>query len=288
MIGLMGKLKGVAVVLSLTLLVGGLGSAAGAYAFGSPPPEAGAPDWTPRQPVRGEEGRPDVAPPPLTEEQEALLEIIRGLVERLDGFADDIGLAAAAEDWDRVEAGFLDYVATLVELERAVDAFVATLPEDRPLPMRVVLHALQALRGQATELAGPWAGLPEENRAPVREAVRAAAEASEHPRFWTLMIRLVRGEVRPVPVRERLERMLEKARADLESAERRAERIRERIAKLDDLIASTTDPGRLETLRDLRYLAELDLAVAEAKIARDRFAVEMLEKQLSRLEAGQS
>jgi chromosome segregation ATPase len=101
------------------------------------------------------------------------------------------------------------------------------------------------------------------------------------------MIRLVRGEVRPVPVRERLERMLEKARADLESAERRAERIRERIAKLDDLIASTTDPGRLETLRDLRYLAELDLAVAEAKIARDRFAVEMLEKQLVRLEAGE-
>jgi len=224
--------------------------------------------------------------PPLTEEQERLLDRARALVAELGRILDEAAIYSARESWAQVEIELLDYVSTLATLEQVVDAFVATVPEGRPFPFRHYLGPILGdIPAQAADLAAVWAELPEANRVAVRRAVEAAAEASDHPRFWRGLVRLVRSELPhdPGAIRERLEAMLERAERSLELTLDRMAKLEQRIAELEERIASCEDEVRRELLKDLKHLAELDLAVCKARVARDRFAIEMVQERLEEL-----
>lgn len=276
-------LRVVAVVVGTALLVGTFGVAVGAAPF-SPavhgmPPEGMEP---------GLDGPPAFAAeraPQLTEEQERHLERIRAIVEELAEIVRQASTYAAHESWVQVQVELLDYVSTLVTLEQVIDALVATFPEGR-FPARLMAPLMGALGEQARELAGVWEVLPEANREPVRRAVEAAAAASDHPRFWGLMVRIVSGNHQPPDpgaTRERLERMLARAEEHLARTLERMERLEEAIANLEQRIEECEDETQLERLEDLKHLAELDLAVCEAQVARDEFAIESLEERLAEL-----
>ncbi|RJQ06294.1 MAG: hypothetical protein C4551_08355, partial [Bacillota bacterium] len=119
-------------------------------------------------------------------------------MNELEGIVTEAGDNAAAENWEEVEGLLLDYVAGLVELEGAMAESAASNPGERPFPVRYHLApVMDALSVQGRDLAGIWRLLPEDNRAPVADAVRSAAEASDHPAFRGHLVRLVRGELEP-------------------------------------------------------------------------------------------
>ncbi len=281
--------KTVAAVLSAVLFLGLCGPAAGATAI--------APEPDPGRLQRGElagEGDvlapPDVRPtclPPLTEEQETLLERARWLVGELKEILRQASAYAARESWAQVEIELLDYVSTMVTLEKTLDAFVATVEEGRPFPVRRYLRPiLQEVASQTGDVADVWEVLPEANREPVKRAVEAAAEASDHPGFWRHLVRIVLRQVEPDPGarRERIQRALDRARQSLERTLERIEKIERHIASLEEKIKDCEDEARREKLKDLKQLAELDLAVCEARVERDEFAIRMFMEWLEELE----
>lgn len=274
-------LKIAAIVLGAAVLVGTCGAIAGATTFS---PTVGAPGDDPFAVPPG----PDAERrPQLTEEQQRLVERTQAIVEELGEIVRQASAYAAHESWQQVQVELLDYVSTLVTLEQAIDALTASAPEGRPFPVRIVLAPIGgALAEQARELAGVWEVLPEANRELVRRAVEAAAEASDHPRFWGLMVRVVSGNHQapdPTAHRERLEHRRARTEEHLARTLERMERLEETITNLEQRIAECDDPTQLERLQDLRHLAELDLAVCEAQVARDEFAIESLEERLEEL-----
>ncbi|HCJ10502.1 MAG TPA: hypothetical protein DHW14_04995 [Clostridiales bacterium] len=302
-------LKAAGVLLGAALLAGTVGSTVGAaFVMGphdpdllpqGPPPQGGPPhDRAPghRGPHCGPRAfGPERIRPSLTEEQQALVEQARALVDELGAVLAEVSVAAAAEDWNQVEAGLLDCVSRMRELESVMEELAATAPREgggRPFPVRFLLgDILRPLAAHKDELARVWAAMPEENRQPVREAVKAALEASGNPRLWGRLLGLMRGEHRDqhppeAAVRQRLERSLTRARTSLERHEERLERLGQRIAALEARLEQITDETVRQRLEDMKRLAELDAAVCEAAIARDTHAVGMLERHLAELEAG--
>jgi len=275
-------------MLVTVLVLGSVGATAGAGLL-APRPETGEPGWFPPQGAATErpEG-PDTGtiqrPPALSEEQQALLQRIRALVGELDEIAGEVLAAAAGESFGEVQAGFLAYISTMGALEQTVHALIATLPGERPAPVRLLSALFGELKEQGESLMAAWLTLPDAWREPVTEAVRVAINSSPNPRFWGILVAVVRGEPDPQRLRERLETARARIQADLETALRRIDTLNRRIADLDERIAHADDPRRLETLQDLRHLAELDLAIQQARVARDEFAIEHIEKQLARLE----
>lgn len=281
--------KTVAAVLSAVLLLGLCGPAAGATAI-TPEPALGRPQGGEFAGEGDVLTPPDVrpaCPPPLTEEQENLLERARWLVGELKEILRQASAYAARESWMQVQIELLDYVSTMVTLEKTLGAFVATVEEGRPFPLRRYLGPiLQEVASQAGDVADVWEVLPEANREPVKRAVEAAAEASDHPRFWRHLVRIVLRQVEPDPGarRERIERALERARESLERALARIEKIERHIATLEEKIEECEDEAKREKLLDLKHLAELDLAVCEARVERDKFAIRMFTEWLEELD----
>jgi hypothetical protein len=260
-------------------------------------------------------------PPPLTTEQQEAFDRVAGYVASLADILDEASTLASSGDWDQCEARLLGYVSAMSGLEAAVDEFVTTLPapdsrgqvqgqvrgrvqgqvrgqvqgqfrerkDGGPGPgPRIYLGPILAdLAGQGEALAAIWQALPEANRVSVREAVNAAVSASDNPRFWALLVRLVRGEGPrdPAQLRECLERALQRAVDNMTRARQELARLTQRIAKLTERIAAETDPDRRHNLEDLKHLAELELQVCQARIARDEFAIQTLQERLAGLPA---
>jgi len=83
---------------------------------------------------RGLQARPV---PPITKEQEQLLDRAQELVGELRAILRDAAEAVAMKNWRQVQIELLDYVATMVELEKTLDAFVAATPERCPVRLYV-------------------------------------------------------------------------------------------------------------------------------------------------------
>jgi len=316
-----------AVILGAVVVVGILGTTAAAgllsmNSVGEPALLADEPQGDPALPGEGgpgldggRPGAPPRTPPPLTPEQQEILDRVVGYVASLADILDEASTLASSGDWDQCGARLLDYVSTMSGLEAAVDEFVATLPapdsqgqvrgqvrgqvqeqvrgqvreqkEGGPGPRIYLGPILADLAGQGEALMATWQALPEANRVSVREAVKEAVSASDNPRFWALLVRLVRGEGPrdPAQLRECLERALQRAEDSLTRTRQEVTRLTERIAKLTERIAAETDPDRRHNLEDLKHLAELELQVCQARIARDEFAIQTLQERLAGLPA---
>jgi len=328
-----------AVILGAVVVVGILGTTAAAgllsmNSVGEPALLADEPQGDPALPGEGgpgldggRPGAPPRTPPPLTPEQQEILDRVVGYVASLADILDEASTLASSGDWDQCEARLLNYVSTMSGLEAAVDEFVATLPapdsqgqvqgqvrgqvrgqvqeqvrgqvreqvqgqvreqkEGGPGPRIYLGPILADLAGQGEALMATWQALPEANRVSVREAVNEAVSASDNPRFWALLVRLVRGEGPrdPAQLRECLERALQRAEDSLTRTRQEVTRLTERIAKLTERIAAETDPDRRHNLEDLKHLAELELQVCQARIARDEFAIQTLQERLAGLPA---
>lgn len=266
------------VILGAALVVGLVGTAAAAGML----PGAGGP-------LAGSGFGSMRTPPPLTDEQQEILDRAAGLVDELAGIVDDATSALAAEDWASAQSALLDYVSTLGQLEATFDEFAASAPEGKPFPVRFYLGpVLSGLAGQASGLASVWEAVPEANRVPVREAVTAAITASDRPAFWANLARLIRGggNLPPDPnrLRARLEQALQRAEGSLARTQKEIERLKGRMAELQEKITGATDPERRHGLEDLRRLAELELGVCNAKVARDEFAIQSLKERLAELQ----
>ncbi len=317
----------VAVILGAVVVVGILGTtvAAGLLSLnsaGEPALRADEPQGDPALPGEGDPGlvgrlpgAPRGTPPPLTPEQEEILDRVAGYVASLADILDEASTLASSGGWDQCEAGLLDYVSAMSGLEAAVDEFVATLPAPNspgqvqgqvqgllrgqvqgqfrerkaggPGPRIYLGPILADLAGQGGALAAIWQALPEANRVSVQKAVNEAVSASDNPRFWALLVCLVRGEGPrdPAQLREGLERALQRAEDNLTRARQEVARLTQRIAKLTERIAAETDPDRRHNLEDLKHLAELELRVCLARIARDEFAIQTLQERLAGLPA---
>lgn len=280
--------KAVAALLGAVLLVGAFGATAAA----APGAQAGDPG----RPAGQEGDIPGVGPnrpsPELTDEQKEILARAEGLVEDMEGILDEASDAAAAQDYDGAETALLAYVSTMSELEACVNEFAATVPEGKPFPFRAVFAGI--IGGVTSQMSGfgqVWQVLPAENQAPVRDAVRAAVEAGTRRAFWRGLVGIVRSGagIDPGKIRERLEAALARVQENLEWNAQRTEHLNEVIAKLEEKIASTEDPKARERFEERKHIAELDLAVCEARQARDEYAIECLKDWLSQLppEGGQ-
>lgn len=278
--------KTLAALLGAVIVLGLCGSAAGAArVVDSGGSEGGDPGAT----MEGDLFAPTRCPPVLTEEQQAILDRAWALVAEMERIVDEAEMYSARESWAQVEIELLDYVSTMVTLEAVLDSFVATVTTE-PFPFRYFLGPIvEAVAAQAGGIADVWTVLPEANRDPVRRAVLAAAEASDHPGFWRHMVRLVLSQVErdPDEIRENLEEALARTQADLEATLERMARLEGIITNLEEKIDACEDETLRERLEDKKHLAELDLAVCEAKVARDEFAIEIIEERLAELEANE-
>jgi len=298
------RFKAAAVLVGVAVLVAAAGPAAAAALSGDAPEGADQPfggrlglsprAFGPGPGLPGLTGRagwhpgPPGAPPELTDEQETLLSEAREVVAELGATLDQAAACTAAEDWAGAQAALLDYVEGLAELDALVAGLEDTTEEGDRFPLgRVVGAAMDRCAGHLRGLARIWANLPEDCRAPVSDAVSAAAGESEHRNLWERLLALCRGEGRPRfepgQAAERLERTLEMAERRLEQAGARLDRLQERLASLEERLAGCSDESRRERLLDLQRLTELEMEVCRAHIVRSEFAVQMLQERLAEL-----
>jgi len=313
---LLGRIRIVAALLGVVVLIGAIGGTAGAALTGdsadAPSTEAAGAAFAPglggargeRVPAGGpgfgmmSQGMPDpgmwreghgrgpgCTRPELSDEQKAVLAETREIAEELRLLLGEAAAAADAQDWDGAQAALLHYVDEMTELDSTIAGFAATLEEGARLPLG---NAVRPLAAHMRALAGVWMSLPGEYQTTVIEAVTAAAEASEQPRFWAGLLALSRGNARrgfdPEQARGRLERMLEKAERNLQRSRTGLEGLGERIASLEQRLAGCTDETQRQRLLDLKHLAELEMDVCRARIARDEYAIQMLEERLAELD----
>ncbi|MCL6581509.1 MAG: hypothetical protein K6U08_07845 [Firmicutes bacterium] len=233
-------------------------------------------------PGRGPAARPI---PPITKEQEQLLDRAQELVGELRAILRDAAEAVTMKNWRQVQIELLDYVATVVELEKTLDAFVAATPEGKRCPVRLYVGPILAdVAAQADEVARIWEALPLEYRTPVKEALRRAVEASDHKAFWKHLIRIMADRPGDPGSRiERLEAALARAQERLEAVQARLGKLEEHKAALEEKLAQATDPTQQDRLEDLLGLVELDIAACKARIAREEYAIRMFQDWLEEL-----
>jgi hypothetical protein len=277
-------------ILGAILLIGILGSAAAA---GLPPLSLEGPTRGSAPPLGNRPGTsgPERASP--TPEQERLLHEIETSLAGLSDLLEEASFLATSGDWGQVETKLLDYVRGLTQLEALLNELAAASPTPAPPRRGQGRRAgpfLAELAAQGELLASLWLTLPDANRSVVQTSLQQAASGSDTPRFWAPLLRLTQGKTAPDParLREMLQRALERAEVGLALSRRQFERLNLRITRLVTQLAGETNADRRHALEDLKRLAELDLEVAKARIARDEFAILNLAEHLAALSASSS